>query len=182
MVVQIRQQMTVDAFDEWVKNLDGDYEYIAGETLPVVSNNYCSMVAAKILTFIGMYLLQHDIGYVTGSDGGYQVHGERYIPDVGFIRRSVQPEPCYESYNPNPPDLAVEVVSPTDKEKNLLVKLSNYLADNTTVWIVYPDEQEVHIHQAGKGATLIDINGTLTSELLPEFKVAVKDIFPAKKD
>ena len=181
MVAQLKQPMTTAVFDDWVHQQSEDYEYVAGEAVPVVSNNYCSMIAAKILTFIGMYLLESEIGYVTGSDGGYVVQGERYIPDVGFIGKDKQPEPCHEAYNPQPPDLAVEVVSPTDAEKRLLVKTSNYLASGTTVWIVYPDEKVVHVHRPGRAVQAVKQENTLTGdEVLPGFSLTVAKIFPAE--
>jgi len=180
MVTQMKQPMTTTVFDDWVQHQTEDYEYIAGEVVAVVSNNYCSMVAAKILTLIGMYLLENDIGYVTGADGGYVVQGERYIPDVGFIGKDKQPKPCHDAYNPQPPDLAVEVVSPTDTEKRLLVKTSNYLASGTTVWIVYPDEKVVHVHRPGQAVTTVKQDDTLTSDALPGFSLTVADIFPAE--
>ncbi len=181
MDVQIRQRVTLDEFETWVHQSSGNYEYIGGEIFEVVSNNYSSQIAARILTFIGIYLLNNAIGYLTGADGGYVVRGERYIPDVGFILKSRQTEPSHDTYNPNAPDLAVEVVSPTDKEKPLMVKLSNYLASGTTVWMVYPDEQEVHVHRPGKGAAVLTVDATLSGDnILPGFSLAVKDIFPVE--
>lgn len=106
------------------------------------------------------------------------MHDERYIPDVGFIRKSTQPEPCHEAYNPNPPELAVEVVSPSDNERKLLVKLSNYLAAGAVVWMVYADTREVHIHQPGESVVILGTDGTLTTDILPGFTLAVQDIFP----
>lgn len=179
--MQTLQRMTVADFDTWVTqtgNTDQNYEYIAGEAVAVVSNNYCSQVAMLIGAFITVHVRANGLGHVTGADGGYAVNGERYIPDVGFIRKSRQPEPSREAYNPNTPDLAVEVVSPTDAEKQLTVKLSNYLAAGTTVWIVYPDEREVHVH-TGQGAQVINETGILDGgSLLTGLTLPVNQIFP----
>ena len=183
MVIQTPQTMTVTDFDTWVTAQTGDYEYVAGEVLTVVSNNYASQIAMLVGAFITLFARQHNLGYVTGSDGGYQVNGERYIPDVGYISKERQPQPSHDAYNPNPPDLAVEVVSPTDSERNLLIKVSNYLAVGTDVWIVYPQEREVHVHQSGQGVTILSEQDTLTTEtLLPGFSLPVKDIFPSQSD
>ena len=181
MAIQIKQTMSVDEFDRQISELSGDYEYVAGEMLAVVSNNYCSQIAMLIGAFITLFVKQNDLGYVTGADGGYRVNGERYMPDVGFISKGKQPEPSREAYNPQPPELAVEVVSPTDREKKLLVKVSNYTAVGTVVWIVYPEEKEVHIHRPGQGAQIVAHDGTLTTDLLPGFELPVKDIFPAEE-
>lgn len=172
--------MSVADFDRWVVGQNADYEFIGNEVLAVVSNNYASQIAMVIGAFMTLFVRQNDLGWVTGADGGYQVNNERYLPDVGFISKARQPQPSREAYNPNAPDLAVEVVSPTDSERRLLLKVSNYLAAGTEVWIVYPDAREVHVHRAGKGATVLSADSRLTSDALPGFSLAVSDIFPAE--
>lgn len=181
MAIQLQERMTVSEFDRYVLGVDDDYEYIAGEVVAVVSNNYSSQIALLIGAFITVFVNKHNLGWLTGADGGYMVNGERYIPDVGFISRAKQPEISHDTYNPNPPELAVEVVSPTDKERHLLVKVSNYLAVGTIVWVVYPDEQMVHLHQAGQGAKIMNKDDVLTCDILPGFELPVKDIFPKDK-
>lgn len=111
------------------------------------------------------------------------VSGERYAPDVAFISFAKQKKLARTGYNPNAPDLAVEVLSPTDSEKKLSVKVSNYLAAQTSVIVVYPEEREVAIHKPGEPVVILGIEDSLTIEsVLPNFKVAVKDIFPAQEE
>ena len=73
----LRQRMTVEAFDVWARGQDRDYEYIRGEALEVVSNNYSSQVGILIGGMLAVYVTQNQLGHVTGADGGYQVMGER---------------------------------------------------------------------------------------------------------
>jgi len=181
MSVQVLPRMSVHAFDTWIRAQSGDYEYIAGEVARVVSNNYCSQIAMLIGAFITLHVSQNGLGHVTGADGGYQVQGERYIPDVGFIRKMRQPEPSHDAYNPNAPDLTVEVLSPTDQERHMLVKLGNYLASGTVAWIVYPQEKEVHVHEAGQAVKILGLNDSLTTDLLPHFSLVVQAIFPPQE-
>lgn len=182
MVVQTKRY-TVEEFDQWVmlpENTDKLFEYIGGEIVEVVSNNYASVVASKIGFFIQLYLLQQGVaGYVTGADGGYQVAGERYMPDVGFISKARQPEPCHEAYNPNAPDLAVEVLSPNDNPRDVWVKVVNYLSAGTIVWVVDPDQKQVEVCVPGQPVKRVGLNDTLDSgEILPGFTLVIKDIFP----
>jgi hypothetical protein len=51
------------------------------------------------------------------------VAGERYLPDVAFISKARQPEPSHDTYNPNAPDLAVDVVSPTGQPRDIRIKV-----------------------------------------------------------
>lgn len=162
------------------ENRERRLEFIGGEIARMVSNNYASQIAANVLAEIRMHIKGKNLGDVTGADGGYVVGDERYMPDAAFIARQRQPEPCREAWNPLAPDLAVEVLSPTDDPKALLVKVSNYLAAGTTVWVVYPDDKEVHVHRPGKGAEVLTSAGTLSGDaLLSGFTLPVQDIFAA---
>ncbi len=186
MVLEKIQRITVDEFDKFVnlpENQEQHFEFIGGEIVEVPSNPLSSHIATIFIVAIGIYLKQHDIGWLTGADGGYQVAGERYAPDVAFISKAKQAELPYDiGYNPNPPDLVVEVVSPTDNLKQLLVKVQNYLSEGTTVWVAYPVEREVSVHRQNQPVQVLTINDTLDGgDLLPGFKLPLKDIFPSNK-
>jgi len=172
-----------DRFTEQSANADRLFEYISGEVVEVPSNPYSSQIAARFLIELGIYLKANDLGHVTGEAGGYQVSGERYAPDVAFISKSRQPELVKTGYNPNPPDLAVEVFSPTDSERRLSVKVSNYLAAGTVVVVIYPEEVELAVHRPGKPVILLGVDDTFDGgEVLPGFTLPVRDIFPNEED
>jgi Uma2 family endonuclease len=154
-------------------------EYIGGEIVEMVSNNYSSEVAARILGYIFAYLLQHDMGRVTGADGGYQVADERYIPNVAYVSKARQPESSHDVYNPNAPDLAVEVLSPSDKADDIRIKIANYLAAGTLLWVVEPESKTVEIYVTGQKGQRARVGDTLDGgDVLPGFTLAVKDVFP----
>ncbi len=82
-----------------------------------------------------------------------------------------------EGYNPEAPDLAVEVIS--DTMPKILRKVGNYLAAGTTVWVVYPESQTVEIFATGQPVKVLGINDTLEDgRLFPGFQLPVKEIFP----
>lgn len=158
---------------------DRRLEYVGGELHEVVSNNYASQVAARILIKLGAVVEADGLGHLTGADGGYEVSGERYIPDVGFIRAERQPAPSHATWNPLAPDLAVEVLSPTDDPAILRLKLSNYLAAGVTVWVVDPAQQRIEVHAPGQRAQHLRTGDTLSGgDTLPEFSVPVDAVFP----
>ena len=181
MAVQIKRH-TIEEFDTWValpENAERLFEFVGGEIVEVPSNPYSSYVSSRIIRRMGAFVEDHDLGYVTGKAGGYMVLGERYAPDVAYISRERQPELPEEGYNPNPPDLAVEVVSPSDDLKRLQIKVVNYLAAGTVVWVVYSETREVEIYAPGKAVKIVDINGVLDGgDVLPGFTLPVKEIFP----
>jgi Uma2 family endonuclease len=54
-----------------------------------------------------------------------------------------------KSFAKGAPDLAVEIFSPSDHVRQLMRKVKQYFAAGChTVWIVYPDRQEVQILEA----------------------------------
>lgn len=179
------QIMTTAAFDEWVRlpeNSERRFERIAGEVVEVVSNSLAARIAFRIGGFLFVYLQQHDIGTATGADGGYQVGSERYIPDVGFIRYERQTGDATAAYYPAAPDLAVEIVSPSFRPERLMIKMGNYLAAGTMVWMVYLTEREVQVYKPGQPVELIDSNGTLSGgDILPGFEIVLQDIFTDHK-
>ncbi len=180
----IRDQIyTVSDFDQFVnlpENIEKLFEFIGGEIVEVPSNPYVSKIAGIILTFINLYLFDHKIGHVTGEAGGYMVAGERYAPDVAFISAARQPALVKEGYNPNPPDLAVEVVSSSraDELHNLRIKVNNYLAVGTVVWVVKPESQQVEVYIAGEAVQIFKHDATIDGgTYLPGFRLKVADIF-----
>jgi Uma2 family endonuclease len=185
MVIQFKP-LTIEEFNEFIhrpENIDREFEYIGGGIFEVVSHPRSSKLGARISGFFFVYLSHNDIGHLTGADGGYMVSGERYIPDVGFIRYDKQAELLYiEGYNPYPPDLAVEVLSSTNDDEKMRIKITNYLAAGTFVWVVNPEQKLVEVYEPGKPVKIFGMSATLTGgDILPGFTLAVKDIFAEKK-
>jgi Uma2 family endonuclease len=181
MAVQDRTKLTVEQFDELIKlpeNAHRSLEYVGGRVIEVVSNNLSSEIAAFMLIEIGVHVRARDLGRVTGADGGYIVAGERYIPDVAFISKERQSRPSREAYNPNSPDLAVEVLSPSNDAGDMRVKVVNYLRAGTTVWIVDYETKQVEVYSPDKPPKTLTINDILDgSDVLPGFTLALLQIF-----
>lgn len=183
MVLQA-QLMTVEEFERFVylpANVDKLFEYIGGEIVEVPSNAYVSEIAGEILFLIKLHLREQNIeGHVTGEAGGYQIAGDRYAPDVAYLPTSKQAELDKLGYNSVPPDLAVEVVS-SDRNNELdqlRIKITNYHAVGTTVWVVKPDNQQIEVHPPGQAVSIYRQGDTLEGgDVLPEFKLSIADLF-----
>lgn len=177
---------TVEEFDqlaELPENADKILEYIGGEIWEVPSNPFSSYIGGRIFRRIANFVEERDLGYTTGEAGGYRVSGERYAPDVGYISKLRQPELATTGYNPNPPDLAVEVDFPstTISLEKIRIKIANYLAAGTVVWLVLPEHKRVEIYAPGLPVKTLGLDGVIDGAYggaLPEFTLAVKDIFP----
>jgi len=179
MAVQTRH--TVEEFDRIAalpENAQKRLEFIGGEITEGVTNNYASLIAMLIAAPMTMYVQKNSLGYVTGADGGYMVSGQRFIPDVAFISKARQGEPSHATYNPQAPDLAVEVVSPTDLPKDITDKVVSYLAAGTLVWVIYPEKQQAKIYQQGKLPATINADGVLDGgDVLPGLSLPLTNIF-----
>jgi Uma2 family endonuclease len=177
---------TLEEFEAFIarpENADKLFEFIHGEIVEKMpSNPYVSEVASLIIFFLRLFLREHGIeGHITEGQGGYVVAGEKYAPDVAYISKERQPKLARKGYNPNPPELAVEIESPTsaESERRLRAKLLNYIAAGVLVWIVYPESREVEIYAPGEPMKTIGIDDTLDGgDVLPGFTLAVKEIFP----
>lgn len=189
-----RRTMTAAEFDMWVmrpENVEKAYELINGEVIekgeregegPMVSNQDSSRTGATILIHLGIYLLENEMGRVTGEQGGYLVNGQHYIPDVGYMSYGRQPIDNYDAYNPLAPDLAVEVLTPTDDPLTFSTKIVNYLLAGTVVWAVNPVQRIVNVYAPGQGVVLLAEGDTLTGgDLLPGFALPLANIFKGRR-
>jgi len=104
-------------------------------------------------------------------------------PDISFVaedRLSGVPD---EGHTPIAPDLAIEVVSPTDRIYDLDRKLKDYRsAGAKCVWVVNPESRILRVY--GPDSSLIELAETDTitgGNVLPGFSIPVKDLLPPIK-
>jgi Uma2 family endonuclease len=98
------------------------------------------------------------------------------VPDVAFIRsgRDIATDRPFEGA----PDLAVEVVSPTNTPREIDHRISDYFAAGCKrVWVLYPEHREVYIHGLAGVKGLRAEDSLEDTELLPGFSVKVSMLF-----
>jgi Uma2 family endonuclease len=115
-----------------------------------------------------------EAGLVLGRDPATIV-----CPDVCFIGRERPVRESAEGYLETMPHIIAEVRSKNDSLGDLQQKAAMYLqAGVDVVWIVDESSQSVIVHQANRDAITLNGNATLTTAgVLPEFKLAVQDLF-----
>ena len=153
---------------------DGELRRVSG------SAGRASRVGARILTRIGVYLESNDLGMVTGADGTYVLSRDRdtvVVPDVAFLRWDRLPD-CEVPirYVPVPPDLAVEVQSPSDEPKAMAEKRALYARAGVSLlcW-VNPDARTVTVHRPEEEP--VELIEADTLDVLAGFSIPVSDIF-----
>ncbi len=77
------------------------------------------------------------------------------------------------------PDLAVEVISPSETSGMIRAKLRNYFAYGTrTVWLVYSDIPGVEVFTSFENANIFGLDNAISGgDVLPGFTLSVRDIF-----
>ncbi len=185
MSVEVRQIVSREEFEAFIQlpqNSEKRFEWVMGEVVEVPNNVYVSVIAATISFYINLFLMQNKIGRVSGEGGGYWVNGQLYAPDVAYLSYDRQAVLDVDGFNTVPPQLAVEVISDPkngEEQATLRRKLVNYLAADVMVWIVDPFARIVEVYEGDKYIMLTEADGAIIEGgiVLPEFKVALKDIF-----
>ena len=141
----------------------------------------------KVANWIAHLLTGHsaaaDLGEVTAAETGFLIGRSPdtvRAPDVGFVAASrVPPDGPPDSYWPFAPDLAVEVVSPSDRWTEIEAKARMWLEAGTRlVWVVDPHTRSVHVYRQTCDALRLVENDQLSGEdILPGFEVRVSQLF-----
>jgi Uma2 family endonuclease len=145
------------------------------------------LIGMRIGSAILGHVEAHDLGYVSNAESGYILSTTPHTvvaPDVGFFRPDRYPGDFPErGYFPMPPDLAVEVISPTDKRADIARKQQLYArAEVPLVWWVDPEARTVTVHRLGQAPEVLDESMTLEGEeVLPGFSLPVERIFALKR-
>jgi Uma2 family endonuclease len=104
------------------------------------------------------------------------------LPDVAFIsfRRWPKGAPLGEGNAlPAVPELAVEIVSPTNKASEMNAKIHEYFGANVEeVWIVYPEQSEIIIYESLDVLRIVRGRAVLKTRILPGFEMPLGDLFP----
>jgi Uma2 family endonuclease len=136
----------------------------------------------KLITLLDRFLEQSPVGEIYVSETGFLLSRDPATlraPDVAFVRAQRSDQETPEGYLKGAPDLAVEVVSPSDTARHITRKVAQYLRHGGhTVWVVYPEAEEVHVFEASGGLRVLQVGQLLEApELLPGFSVPVQRLF-----
>jgi Uma2 family endonuclease len=160
------------------------HELIEGELVDVSpSSGRSSAIGVRIARLLGDFVDEQRLGYVTGEHGGYLLRSNPdtvIAPDVGFVQRAWYPDDLPEQgYLGVRPDLAVEVISPSDEPGDMWRKQQLYeQAGVPLVWWVDPKTRSVTVRQAGAEPVILTEGDELDGgEMLPGFRLVVFAIF-----
>ena len=169
-------QMTLEEFLE--SDFEG-YEYIKGELIPMAPASVeHGKISAKLTIYLGTHVHENRLGCIAVSGTGFKVGERALIPDIAFISTDRIPADSSKA-SPVPPDLAVEVVSPSDTLNRIQEKVFAYLEAGTQlVWLLEPRSKTVTVYRSETDITLLTRNDTLSGEEVVEgFTCQVAELF-----
>lgn len=137
-------------------------------------------IGGKVLLKLGNYLEQNPIGGVYISNTTFLIGKNDRMPDVSFVSAErFPPEGEPSGKWEIAPDLAVEVVSPTDIWDKVNEKVKEYfVAGVRQVWLVSQPLQQVFVYDSLTQIKVVTVDEELTSEvLLPGFKCRIAELF-----
>jgi Uma2 family endonuclease len=162
---------------------EGLFELVDGKLVEKPMSRLSSLTAARITTALSIHSAPRNLGDVLPEQTFRCFPHERdrvRRPDVAFIIASRTIGLPDEGHLPIAPDIAVEVISPTDLLYDLDEKLADYRAAGVKlVWVVNPNSRTVRIHRLDHTVTELTESDTLRGEsVLPEFAVLVSELLP----
>lgn len=100
-------------------------------------------------------------------------------PDVSFLALDRVHSTPEDEYIRRAPELAVEVISPSDSAEELERRTRQYFeAGAKLVWQIYPETRTVHVYRADGSAAVLDQQGALTApELFAGWSTPVAALF-----
>jgi len=100
---------------------------------------------------------------------------DAFIPDVSVVQRGRLPGQT--RIFQGSPELAIEVVSPSDTAKHLERKVDVYLQGGAkSVWIVFPEARSVMVHTR-ESVRKLKADDSLTDPVLPGFSSPIAAFF-----
>ena len=185
------QQRVYDVHDLWhlvcqAENADKHFELINGEIIEMVPpGGEHGFLAFEIGFYIRLFDRQGKLGVAMVETGFHPPDDRTTVlsPDFAFTLKDRAPQPIPKNFMPLMPDLAVEVISPSNTMPQVRRKAAIYLKHGTQlVWIVIPDNKGVEVCRLdaeGKiQSEFVGENSALSGEsVLPGFSLNLSSLF-----
>jgi Uma2 family endonuclease len=143
-------------------------------------------VGMAVAVELGQYVKRHRLGVVLAADTGYVLQrGPDTVraPDVSFVSRGRIPDPEPSSYAELAPDLAVEVLSPSNTQSEIAERIEDLFAAGTRlVWVLDPKTGVTRVHRADGTTDTLAADGVLDGEdVVPGFRCSLREIFTPRR-
>ena len=160
------------------------YEVVNGERVVKLMGTYENILAGVLFNALCNHANANQLGRAT-IEVLFDLPGAATDrrPDVGFVSFHRWPRtrrPPRANAWPVVPELAAEVVSPTDDVDEVMEKVEEYFrAGVRVVWLVLPRQERVYVYTSPTDVCILARGDDLTGDpVVPGFRLAVTDLFP----
>jgi Uma2 family endonuclease len=177
-------RMTEDEFIRLPKDGPGNptaakYELVDGRLKEVPTEFSHDAIGINLILMLGPSA--RGLGFMSSGQAGFRMaDGNVRAPDISYTRKERIPggRPP-RSFGVVAPDLCVEIISPSEKQTDMVRKVREYFDGGAEqVWHVFPERQEVIVFTSPTETRALDTGDTLdVGDLLPGFSCRVGDIF-----
>jgi Uma2 family endonuclease len=160
------------------------YEVVDGEIVEKIVDVHEAEIATLLIEFLAPFARAHRLGRVFGETI-FRIDQSKNLqrrPDVAFVSHARWPAqrraPKVAVWD-MVPDLAIEVVSPSNTADHVQEKIHEYFqAGVSRVWVVYPGQQEVYVYATATQVQIVPLGQDLDGgELVPGFRLPLTVLF-----
>lgn len=141
-------------------------------------------ISNEIAYLLNVAVRKGDLGKLLIGESGFVVSHDPdtvRVADMAFIRKDrVRSIGLGKAFFPEAPDLAVEVVSPSDTAPRVHQKARMWVeAGCRAVWLVWPDDRSVTVYRSLDEVKILTGDAVLDgTEVVPGFSHPLSDFFP----
>ena len=160
------------------------YDVVDGITVDRRVSIRSGLVAGELNIALAAAARATSAGRTFPSDVGYAIFEPPHrikFPDVSFVRAErLSADELHKTFFEIAPDIAAEVVSPSDRAADVESKAQDWInAGTRLVWVLFPDTQSVHVHRLDGPAAILGPADTLRGDgILPGFEFPVSALMP----
>jgi Uma2 family endonuclease len=157
-------------------------ELLNGEIIMSPSGSEHGYISYLLLDALGRHARLNRLGLVFDSSTGFRLAPDEVLsPDIGFVgkARLVGLKRPPRGFFSGAPDLAVEVLSPSDTVEQMHEKLSRYFLHGTRLaWVINPTERNAHVYRTPEAERLLRVTDALDgADVLPGFRLPLAELF-----
>ena len=161
------------------------YELVRGELRRMTPSGHVhGKVAARLAGRLAPFVEQHQLGEVYGAETGFMLHRAPdtvRAPDAALVANATLAARSLslDGYFPGAPDLAFEVLSPSDSRREVDEKVAEWLEHGCQVVVeLDPRRKVAQVYRSGVPVQSLGATDHLTiPDLLPGWSLALEDLF-----
>ena len=139
-------------------------------------------IASRLFLALGNHAQQHRLGVILDSSTGFWMKNRNCrAPDISFVSKARLKgfKRSANQFFPGAPDLAVEVLAPSNTPQEITERLKDFFSSGTKLaWIIHPKEQFVEVCHSPTERKILGAGADLDGEiLLPGFRYPIADLF-----